>query len=139
MTTLRSDYLRRLKQAVAAAALLAVFPLSHAITPLLMRDALPLCPFRAATGKPCPLCGLTRAIALATHGRWRDAFRMNPAWPLFAAAMIGLSILLSIDALSRTRTTDQLLRAISKRWIWLMAALMIFGVWRATYGGNWPP
>jgi hypothetical protein len=27
-----------------------------------------LCPFRAATGLPCPLCGSTRAIVLAAHG-----------------------------------------------------------------------
>jgi len=26
------------------------------------------CPFRAATGLPCPLCGATRALALAAHG-----------------------------------------------------------------------
>jgi uncharacterized protein DUF2752 len=27
-----------------------------------------ICPFRAATGLPCPLCGGTRAIALLAHG-----------------------------------------------------------------------
>ena len=27
-----------------------------------------LCPFRAATGLPCPLCGATRAVELAAHG-----------------------------------------------------------------------
>ena len=27
-----------------------------------------VCPFRAATGLPCPLCGSTRAIVLAAHG-----------------------------------------------------------------------
>ena len=26
------------------------------------------CPFRATTGLPCPLCGSTRAVALAAHG-----------------------------------------------------------------------
>lgn len=27
-----------------------------------------VCPFRAATGLPCPLCGSTRAVVLAAHG-----------------------------------------------------------------------
>ena len=27
-----------------------------------------VCPFRAATGLPCPLCGSTRAVALFAHG-----------------------------------------------------------------------
>jgi hypothetical protein len=28
----------------------------------------PECPFRAATGLPCPLCGATRAVTLLAHG-----------------------------------------------------------------------
>lgn len=30
-----------------------------------------VCPFRAATGIPCPMCGGTRAVALAAHGDGR--------------------------------------------------------------------
>jgi len=37
------------------------------------------CPFRALTGLPCPLCGATRAIVLASHGDM-SMFRFNAAW-----------------------------------------------------------
>src|SRR5580704_5042323 len=91
---------QRLGRAAAGAALLAVFPLGHALMPFLLRDRIIICPFRALTGKPCPLCGLTRAIACATHGRWRQAFRLNPLWPLFAVAILTFGLLLLADALT---------------------------------------
>ncbi len=47
---------------------------------------LPPCPFRAATGLPCPLCGATRAFALAVRGdgAWLS---FNAPWVLLAAAV----------------------------------------------------
>jgi Protein of unknown function (DUF2752) len=47
---------------------------------------LPPCPFRAATGLPCPLCGATRAFALAVRG---DAgwTAYNAPWVVIAAAV----------------------------------------------------
>jgi hypothetical protein len=48
--------------------------------------ALP-CPFREVTGVPCPLCGASRAFALAAHGD-RDLLRYNAAWVALAAAAI---------------------------------------------------
>jgi hypothetical protein len=118
----------------ASAALLATFPLAHAFTPFLMRDAIPVCPFRIATGKPCPFCGLTRAVALATHGRWPEAFRMNPLWPVFAAAILCLSILFLIDACSGLDTAGRFGRALSKRWILILSALIMFGIGRIAFG-----
>jgi hypothetical protein len=37
-----------------------------------------LCPFRAATGLPCPTCGLTRAAHAILHGDIGAAFAINP-------------------------------------------------------------
>jgi Protein of unknown function (DUF2752) len=55
---------------------------------------LPPCPFRAATGLPCPLCGTTRAFALAVRGDggWTA---YNAPWVLLAAAvaLTGLAVL----------------------------------------------
>jgi hypothetical protein len=45
------------------------------------------CPLRAATGVPCPLCGATRAFALASRGDGRF-WQYNAVWVLLAAAAI---------------------------------------------------
>lgn len=111
--------------------LAAVFPAAYALRPLILRDALPLlCPFRCATGKPCPLCGLTRAFATATHGDLSSAFRFNPLWPLFAATFVTFAALLAADAVSRTRRAAALAAALSRRWPWIVLALCAFGAYR---------
>jgi hypothetical protein len=33
-------------------------------------------------GIPCPGCGLTRALCLATHGHFGEALAFHPLWPL---------------------------------------------------------
>ena len=48
------------------------------------RHGLPLayantsCLFRHATGIPCPLCGLTRAMLALALGDWREVLRLHP-------------------------------------------------------------
>ena len=37
-----------------------------------------LCPLRALTGVPCPLCGMTRAIVAAVHGHAGESLAFNP-------------------------------------------------------------
>lgn len=47
------------------------------------------CPFRAATGVPCPLCGGTRAFEAALQGD-PGFLRFNGFWVLLAAALVVL-------------------------------------------------
>jgi hypothetical protein len=48
---------------------------------------LPVCPLRAVTGLPCPLCGASRAFALAARGD-SAVWHFNAAWVLLAAAAV---------------------------------------------------
>ena len=36
-----------------------------------------ICVFRRITGKPCPGCGMTRAVSSVMHGRLREGYRYN--------------------------------------------------------------
>lgn len=46
----------------------------------------PRCVFKSATGLDCPGCGSTRAAHAILHGRFGDAFRLNPM--LFLAGAV---------------------------------------------------
>ncbi len=48
------------------------------------RDLPTLCPYRLLTSRPCPGCGLTRAMVLAVHGDMTQARRSHPAAPWVA-------------------------------------------------------
>ena len=73
------------------ALLLGLGCLPFAVGALAGRDGdtglLPECPFRAATGLPCPLCGATRAFALAVRGDSGFA-SYNAVWVVVAALLI---------------------------------------------------
>ena len=49
-----------------------------------------LCGFYWLTGRPCPLCGLTRAVFALAKGHWAEAFHFHPLSPLGLAMVLSL-------------------------------------------------
>ena len=53
---------------------------------------LPLCPYKAVSSQPCPLCGLTHAFMWMAQGRLDLAYSANPLvlllFPLTIAALL---------------------------------------------------
>jgi len=76
----------------------------------------PLCAFHWLTGRPCPLCGLTRGIFALAKGRFREAEHFNALSPL------GFALLFS---LFWSRQWG------AKLWIWGISAFALYGVFRA--------
>lgn len=50
-----------------------------------VQDILLSCPFREATGIPCPSCGMTRSLVHLAHGDLAGSLTLNP---LFSMAMM---------------------------------------------------
>jgi hypothetical protein len=73
---------------------------------------LPPCPFRAATGLPCPFCGATRAFALAARGDG-DWLSYNAPWVVLAALAVvaGALALAGVLPLARLRPRPGVLAA----------------------------
>jgi hypothetical protein len=50
------------------------------------------CPFRAATGHPCPFCGLTTSMALTLRGEPGAALAAHPLGPAVVVLAVGLLV-----------------------------------------------
>ncbi len=77
--------------------------------------AVRLCGFYWLTGRPCPLCGMTRALFALAKGQWSEAVQFN------ALAPLGFAMLFALFWHGRVR-----------QWIWTggAAAFAVYGVWR---------
>lgn len=80
-----------------------------------------LCPVRAATGLPCPACGLTRSWRAALHGDPRASLRFHP---------LGMVALLAAAAYA-TRLDERLDPAVRARAgaAWPVAVAVWLGAW----------
>jgi Protein of unknown function (DUF2752) len=71
--------------------------------------------FHWLTGRPCPLCGMTRAMFALAKGHWADAVHFN------ALAPLGFAMVFALFWNGRVRG-----------WLWTggAAAFAVYGMWR---------
>ena len=77
--------------------------------------AMRLCGFYGLTGRPCPLCGLTRALFALAKGHWAEAVHFNALSPLGFVMLFGL-----------------FWNGRMRQWLWKsgVAAFAVYGVFR---------
>jgi hypothetical protein len=82
------------------------------------------CPFRELTGLPCPLCGASRAFALAARGDLGFA-SYNAVWVAVAALLIVAGALMVVTgrkpAVTTGRTTVTVVLFAATAWAYALA------------------
>ena len=104
---------------------IAVLALLAALAAAVLIWGPPPCPFWAL-GFPCPGCGLTRALLMAAHGRFADAWAMNPLWPLWfflAACIFAGFVLFALGLVENPEITGRwAMGKVPARLAWLLVA-----------------
>lgn len=105
-------------------ALVAAGAVPFALAPVVHAgDGLDLaCPFLAVTGVPCPLCGGTRAVALAAQGD-PDFLSYGAVWVLVLLALVvaGVLVLLGRRPALLRQPVAATAVAFAAAWAWALA------------------
>jgi hypothetical protein len=95
---------------------------------------LPICWMAAATGVPCPGCGLTRSMSCAIRGMLRASWHYHPFGFVFLALFAGIAVISLFPARIRERLDawiERHVRAMNIAYGVLIAAFLMFGAARA--------
>lgn len=99
------------------------------------------CAFRATTGRPCPGCGMSRALAALVRGDWSAALVLHAFAPIFAAAGLLILVAAALPADRRTLLAARVAafeRATGAA-VWLAVAFMVYWLVRLLYTPLTPP
>lgn len=89
---------------------------------------LPPCSMVAATGYPCPTCGMTTAFSHTIRGQWISAFRAQPAGWLLALATGVTAVLSLVTLISGKVVLINWYRVSPMRWA-IVFVLLVLGGW----------
>jgi hypothetical protein len=113
-----------------AAGSAAALTIAFAVNPATVDDGPVVCPFRLATGLPCPGCGLTRSWVYIAHGDVGDAVRANP-FGYLTMAMAAAVVVLVASAGFRRRPIPSLSPVVrSKPFLAVLGAWLVFAAVR---------
>jgi hypothetical protein len=109
-----------------AGAAAAALTIACAVSPARVESGPIVCPFRLATGLPCPGCGLTRSWVFIAHGDFRAAVVANPFGFVTMAAAVAL-IAVVATAFVRGRPIPSLSPVVRSRpFLVLLAVWLVF-------------
>ncbi|HUI48917.1 MAG TPA: DUF2752 domain-containing protein [Acidimicrobiia bacterium] len=88
-----------------------------AVWPVLPAHPAVACPLRAATGIPCPFCGMTRAVVAAVHGHLGTSLAFNPGG--IVVLLLAVVAIVRPDVLTRLRLPAWALGVLlGALWLW---------------------
>jgi len=119
---------------ISSCVLLGAFPLAWLLPSAVVHTDFSICFFRTVVGKPCPLCGLTRAFVHAAHGQFDLACNYHPFWYVIATIMLVLGVVLAVDAIAGTDAWGRLASAVRPWWPAIILVIVIYGVVRLLAG-----
>jgi len=101
------------------------------LSPVPMHPKFVVCGFHWLTGRPCPLCGMTRALSVLVKGDWLSAIHANALSPLMLAIFCG-AILGGAMRLAGSDFFARFVPGILRRNFWTACVLLflIYGVVR---------
>lgn len=121
----------RVVSAVVALGCLGVLVIAARLTPAPaghgthMQMGLPGCGFLAATGHPCPTCGMTTAFAHAAHGHFLASFVTQPFGCVLAIAMAGAFWVALQGAATGSRVGVMFAGLLKPRALWVIGGLVL--------------
>ena len=90
------------------------------------------CPFLAATGIPCPGCGLTAATMQLLRGDFHASFQTHAFAPIFLFAMLVMGINIVLPESQRNGMLTNISRFETRSGItaWVVLSLMLYWAFR---------
>lgn len=90
------------------------------------------CPFLAATGIPCPGCGLTRATMQLLRGDFAQSFHTHAFAPIFLFALLVMGITLVLPEPHRRNVIASISSLETRNGItaWVLVSLMLYWAFR---------
>jgi hypothetical protein len=87
-----------------------------------------ICPFKAATGLPCPGCGLTAAMDELLHGKVLDSLQTHAFAPIFLVGFILILAAVLMPESGRKRFSAAVARLERRTGMtaWILSALLLY-------------
>jgi hypothetical protein len=92
------------------------------------------CWFHAATGLPCPGCGLTRSLSCALRGRFWDSWGYHPMGAIILALFVAVALVSLLPARPRERLAGFIRarnRFFDRLYVGFVVVFLGFGILRA--------